>query len=445
LRKFIFIALSVLLVLSFTAFALAEEPQIKLGGRILVRGWYFDNVSSDLPLDAAPKAVYTTNAYLTVDAKIADNLQAFMELETCNNDTGTSGLYIWGTYNQKPNADLQFRQLWLQYTGSGLLGVPSGLKVGHQLVTLGEKQFLNLERFGTDAILVFIEPSKELFLGAVTLKLAENAFDISSPGRQSYTDNTDDLDAYVLLGTYKLDKDNTIGLNYTYANLSDVDLAVSNIGIHANGLLWGALTYGAEFDMQFGEIYDPNEDVGGWAFMAKVGYKLDPVNLRASFAYGSGDDDFTDNDIDEYQVVMDTALVSPLARFVHYTQIYERTIMTAAVDQNLGAGYRSSGIANTTYFNLGLDFSPMKDLSMSLDGFYLLATETGAWEDVIGSTVDDSIGWEIDFKGSYKITKNLTYFVEAAYFNAGDFYKDIMSPVEEESVTQLVHGLNITF
>jgi hypothetical protein len=119
--------------------------------------------------------------------------------------------------------------------------------------------------------------------------------------------------------------------------------------------------------------------------------------------------------------------------------------MTAAVDQNLGAGYRSSGIANTTYFNLGLDFSPMKDLSMSLDGFYLLATETGAWEDVIGSTVDDSIGWEIDFKGSYKITKNLTYFVEAAYFNAGDFYKDIMSPVEEESVTQLVHGLNITF
>ena len=35
-----------------------------------------------------------------------------------------------------------------------------------------------------------------------------------------------------------------------------------------------------------------------------------------------------------------------------------------------------------------------------------------------------ALGWEIDFKGSYKITRNLTYFVEAAWFDAGDFYED---------------------
>jgi hypothetical protein len=59
--------------------------------------------------------------------------------------------------------------------------------------------------------------------------------------------------------------------------------------------------------------------------------------------------------------------------------------------------------------------------------------------------VDDGIGWEIDFKGSYKITKNLTYFVEAAYFDAGDFYKDAYGIGDPEAVTQIVHGLNLTF
>ena len=456
MRKFIFIALAVLLVLSFTALAVAEEPQIKLGGRILVRGWYFENVYSDLPQDAVSKAVYTTNAYLIVDAKVTDNLQAFMELETCNNDTGTSGLYVWGTYNQKPDASLQFRRVWIQYTGSGLLGVPSGLKVGHQLLTLGEKQFLNLERFGTDAIVVFVEPTKELHIAALTAKLAEQSwkwvdandddvvdddeiFFLTDPGRQTFADNTDDLDAYVVLGTYKLDKDNTIGLNYTYANMPDVELQFSNIGLHANGMLMGALTYAAEFDLQFGSILG-DADFGGWGVMAKVGYKLDPVNLRASFAMGSGDND-DDTNIDEFQVVMEPSTVSPLARFVHYTQIYERTIRTAADNNVLGFDSgRNTGIANTTYFNLGLDYMPTKDLSLSLDGFYLQATET----DGFGPDVDDNLGWEIDFKGSYKITKNLTYFVEAGYFDAGDFYCDVHD-VDPKAVTQIVHGLNLTF
>ena len=83
---------------------------------------------------------------------------------------------------------------------------------------------------------------------------------------------------------------------------------------------------------------------------------------------------------------------------------------------------------------------PMKALNLSLDGFYLQATET----DLFGPDVDDNLGWEIDFKGSYKITKNLTYFVEAGYFDAGDFYCDVHD-VDPKAVTQIVHGLNLTF
>jgi hypothetical protein len=243
---------------------------------------------------------------------------------------------------------------------------------------------------------------------------------------------------------YKLDKDNTIGLNYSYINGPATELKLQNLGLHANGLLMGALSYAAEFDYQFGDVVDIDKlNFKGWGIMAKVGYKLDPVNLRASFAMGSGDKD-DDNDIEEFQTTVANPNEGPQARFVHYTQIYERTITTAAHQQGLqfidgdNLNTTNTGIANTTYFNLGLDFMPMKALNLSLDGFFLKATETP-------SGIDDDLGWEIDFKGSYKITKNLTYFVEAGYFDAGDFYKDTGLVSDPKAVTQIVHGLNLTF
>ena len=473
MRKFIFIVLSVLLVLSFTALALAEEPQIKLGGRILVRGWLINNIegfggTDGIPVDASSTAFYTTNAYLTVDAKIMDNLQAYMELETSGGHNPQSGLYIWGNHDSKPAADLFFRQLWIQYTGSGLMGCSSGIKVGHQLLTLGEKQFYNMERFGTDAIVVFTEPTKELFLGALTAK--QNEGDIKRSG--------DDVDAYAVLGTYKIDKDNTLGLFVADVHTSDYPEAAEglitftpefgsiaslvdgvdlwNVGLHANGKIMNMLTYAAELDVQFGDLEErgtgEEENFAGWAIMAKLGYEIPaaPLTVRASFVYGSGDDDPEDEDIGEFQFVGPFDSEGAVARFPHYTQIYERSIFTAATEQVFSGSTpfnpsRNTGTANTTYFNLGLDYMPMKDLTLSLDGFYLQATETGGWEDLVGHSVDDSLGWEADFKGSWKITKNLTYFVEAGFFDADDFYKDVFGVDDPKGVTVLIHGLNITF
>lgn len=469
MRKFIFIAISVLLLLSFTALAYAEEPQIKLGGRILVRGWYFNGVDltggtindveiggpfsatylpvknghqtisgEDVEFNSEAASLYTTNAYLTIDAKVTDNLQGYMELETADNRLSTSGLYKWGNQDQKPAADLFFRQLWIQHTGSGLLGIPAGVKIGHQLLTLGEKQFLNHERFGDDAIVLFVQPTKELFIGGIIGKLSEGAWQL----------NTDDLDIYTILATYKLDKDNTLGINYSYINNSMLDLTFQNLGLHANGLIAGALTYAAEFDTQFGHVFDKDSPLPdydqltfkGWAFMAKAGYKIDPVNLRASFAIGSGDNDDGDNNIREFQFTGGSDNVSPLARYVHYTQIYERTVRTSTYEQVLsGANVRNTGIANTTYYNLGADLMATKDINLSLDGFILRATKS--WPDVEGSK---SIGSELDVKGSYKITKNFTYFVEAGAFWPGNFYGSTFG-IDDSNVTQVIHGINLTF
>jgi hypothetical protein len=446
-RKYLAIVLSVIFILSFavTAFA-ADKPEITLGGKILVRGWYFENAGDyDLPINTESEAMYSTNVFLTIDAKVSDNVRGFMELET--GTSNTSGLYYWGknsSNDSKADAHMYFRQAWIQYTGSGLLGVPSGIKAGHMLVTLGEKQFLNHERFGDDAILLTVEPTKELFIGLLTLKINEGLTTI----------HRDDIDAYTILGTYKLDKENTVGLDYTlvhsdalagatapYAPTVD-SLNFQNLGLNANGKVSG-LSYAAEVDFQFGKAkaLPGDEDVkfSGYGLFAKLGYMVDPVNLRASFAMGSGDngDDPTKNK--EFQTLVGGDY-GATARFPHYTQIYERTITTAAIEQFSG-NERTTGIANTTYYNLGFDVNPTKDISLSLDGFIIRATK--AWYD----EQSKSVGSEVDFKGTYKIAKNLSYFVEAGVFTPGKFYNFVedIGYSGKKTVTQAVHGLLLTF
>jgi hypothetical protein len=472
-KKYLVVLISALFILSFaaTAFAVHETPEpseavvaqgpakITLGGKMVMRGWYFDNIDTGyLPVENGSQAFYTTNAYLTVDAKIGENIQGFMELETSSGESNNSGVLYWGTYDTKNDQELKFRQLWLQYTGSGLLGAPAGLKAGHMLITLGEGQFLRNDRFGNDAILLWVDPIKELHLLIGTTKLQEGTTAFGS------NNSTDDLDGYVALVTYMLNKDNTIGANYTLAhsngNLPSLagipncdTLNFQNAGIHANGKIAG-FSYAAEADMNFGKAEDvlfsgDDAKFKGWGIFAKAGYMLDPVNIRASFAMGSGDDDANDNDIDEFQTLQGTDATGPVARFTHYTQIYERSVRTAAVEGIVstfpGGNIRTTGIANTTYFNLGLDVTPIKEVSVSLDGFLLQATETGAWEDIVDHSVDDQLGWEIDSKINWKIAKNLTYFVEAALFKPGDFYKDAFGDDVDETVTQAVHGLMLTF
>jgi hypothetical protein len=447
-RKYLAIVLGVLFILSFavTAFA-ADKPEITLGGKILVRGWYFDNVSNNLPIDSESQAMYSTNANIMIDANVSDNVRGFMELETSSGGNGNanSGLYFWGgsTQDSKPATDLFFRQLWIQYTGSGLLGAPAGIKAGHMPITLGEKQFLCNERFGDDAILLWVDPTKEVHLVLGTTKLTEGSNAVHS----------DDLDGYVLIATYMINKDNTIGLNYTLLHSDGLGspptvdkLNFDNLGLHANGKVSG-LNYAAELDFQFGKADGlggaADTKFSGYGIFAKLGYMVDPVNLRASFAMGSGDSDPSNDKNKEFQTLQGPDAVGATARLVHYTQIYERTIRTAANDQTLTLADRNNGIANTTYYNLGLDVNPTKEIGLSLDGFIIRATK--AWQ----ADQSKSVGSEVDFKGTYKLAKNLSYFVEAGVFTPGKFYTTGTAPVngglDKKTVTQAVHGLQLTF
>lgn len=435
MRKILALVLGVLFILSLTAIAFAEEKtEITLGGKILERGWYVSNIDHNLfsgpiaylPTKADAQTFYSTNVNLMVDAKVTDNVRGFLEIETASDGSHNSGLFYWGNYDTKPDAQLLYRQAWIQYTGAGL-GVPAGIKVGHMLVSLGEKQFLNFERFGSDGILVWIDPTKEAHLALSTWKLNEGSLN-----------KFDDRDAYIAQLGYTWDKDNTVGANYTYVRDSSSDINFSNIGVNADGKI-SAVSYGAEVDLQFGDMKElgtAKTKFRGYGIFAKLGYMIDPVNVRASFAYGSGDTNSTDNKNKEF-VTLQGPDYGYTARLIHYTQIYERVLKTAATEGN--GNDANTGIANTTYYNLGIDVNPTQDLKLSFDGFYLLATKTK-------SGVDDKIGTELDFQGTYKLAKNLNYIVQAGYFWQGKFYKDMgYVTSKDKDVLMAVHGLQLTF
>jgi hypothetical protein len=488
MKKYLAVLFSVIFLLSFTvtAFAIHEEmppdeavvakgpSKITLGGKIIVRGWYFNNIDGTSPTSSPSQALYTTNAYLTVDAKVSDNVRAYMELETSSKESNNSGVLYWGSYDTKNDMELKFRQLWMQYTGSGILGVPTGIKAGHMPIALGEKIFLNNERFGDDVILVWVDPMKEMHIAAGTAKLVE-----SSNVNIGSINHAQDLDGYVALMTYMLDKDTTVGANWTWAhsdaNIPSLQYPVGtftpvvsslnfhNFGLHGNGKIAG-LSYAAEADFQVGQAKNTTADTAKWlidnanlhfkgyALFAKLGYELDMLKLRASFAMGSGDNGKDPSSVKEFQAMQGTDATGGIARFPHYTLLYERFIRTAAalalLTTNPDGNTRTTGIANTTYYNIGFDVKPMKQLNISLDGYLLEATKVGIWEQQLEANVSKGLGSEIDAKLNYQIAKNFSYFIEAGLFFPGNFYKDtapLVNDASKKTATMAVHGLLLQF
>lgn len=419
MKKYLALILGVIFVLSFAASAFAihaEIPsetqavvakgatQITLGGELRTRGWWRDNIEAGLPVEAGSEGWYDQRVRLSVDATVAPGIKGYVMVET---NSGTADTYTWGTntFNSKPT-DLHINEAWILYSGSGLLGFNSGLKIGHMPLALGMKEFFDHTKFGDDAIIFFMDPTKQLHVGLLTIKFDEaNRFD-----------NTDDLDGYVALMTYKLDDKASLGVNYTYLNNSDGDFSHQNLGIHGNASFGGVNLKGAA-DIQFGD-QDKDNSFNGWAAMLGADFKLNPVTLRAMVAYGTGDDDAGDKDND--------AFITYLGADQHYTLVYEYQVISAA-------GATRTGLNNTGYINLGVDYAASKDLSMSVDGYWLVASEDNA-------AGEDEIGWEVDAKIKYALAKNLTYQVDAGYFDAGDFYGK-----DADSATVLRHTLTLNF
>jgi len=457
-KRYLALVAGLIFVLGFTAVAFAihaEIPsdtqavvakgttQITLGGEIRARGEYKE---VDFDKDTPGDSYYDSRVRLSVDAQVTPNTSGFVQVEAGSGPTddnykwGTAGNGAKGIYNvgNAKQGSFNILQAWILHKGEGLLGVPAGVKVGHMPLALGNKLFFDHTKFGDDAIVFFVDPTKELHIGLLTAKFREGA-----------TNSADDANAYVGLFTYKGQGFNLSG-DITYVDDQSTtvsgprpngsDIHFWNFGLRGD-MKVDPVTIRADVELQTGKIVNTGgaePKFKGKAFLVGADMKVDPVTLTAEFAYGSGDKNLGGGDI--------KAFVTSLGADPHFTYVYEyRTGNACALDVNKDGtvnprteGMQYGGICNTMYVKLGASAQPVKDLTASLNLFWLRANQVpDGWK--------KDIGIEIDPKVTYKIDKNLTYWIEGGYLMAGDFWKGGDANAKVDDAYAVRHGIMLTF
>lgn len=430
-----------------TAVIAKGKTQITLGGDLRFRGFHGKNLkvkANDTYTDS--EAYYDYRVRLSLEAKVSPNTTGFVELESGDFEKDS---VIWGSknggargvydYGNTKESNVTIRQAWIQYQGTGLLGVPAGIKVGRQLLKLGYGIFYDHTYFGDDAIVVFVQPMKELTLAAFTIKWSEGRRDLN-----------DDSTGYGILAAYA---GKGFGLSADISHLDHQNIGNSgwagtfpdihfwNFGLRGNvdDIAGTGLNFKADVEFQTGKI---KEDIStprekkyrGWAAMAGLDYKFKtvPLSLTLEYAIGSGDKASTGNKLENF--------ITALGQEQHYTFVYE--FLTPSACSGLFYGNNRTGICNTQYVKFGGAYDIIKDLKAELYGYWLRAHRAVAINN--NPTRDRDLGWEVDAKVTYQIDKGLTYWIEGGYFWPGDAYK-LSSGKDADDAWAVRHGIQLKF
>ncbi|MFZ3063883.1 MAG: hypothetical protein WA277_01185, partial [Nitrospirota bacterium] len=312
IQQVLFAAISVLFVLSITAESFAETT---VGGTIDVRGRWREN-NNDLNNDGAPDgtangstAYWEQKVNLWVDAKIAEGLKGYVELQSGRGTT--DGFLAWGTARTSTDAapnslfnenrGLGYMEIRYAYIDFMIPKTPVGIKIGHFPVVIGHSIWADTSYWGSDGLMIYAVPIKELMVALGTLKGLETASNT----------NRSDIDMYGLHVNYTFIPKNTAGININYlhktgdagvaqagtvATFGTGDMKFWNIMLTADGALDFGLGYKFEVDKQFGKLAD-TEVAGvsdlkgsGLAFLLGVTYGIGEIaEVKFNAAYGSGD------------------------------------------------------------------------------------------------------------------------------------------------------------
>ena len=495
MKKLFIIGLSMLMLIGLTASAFAVTD-ITLSGEIEIRGEMNDNTRDVDNLTGDVGAWYDENVRLRVDAKVTPNTSGVIELETSQASpyAGTNvNSDVWGQGASQATGGLAagntqtdnvgIREAYILHTGKGLLGIPSGLKIGRMSFKLGRGLFMDHSLFGDQGILLFAEPMKGMQIFFTTLKLGEGALAIGNS--TAATPQSDDTDSYTLGFSNSVSGVN-LSADITYADAQDFTTAIANpTGDTSEGLhLWNfglrgdakvgiANLYG-DVEIQYGKAEanfvhrttGSREDRDYRGFAILLGGKVDvkAVRVNLEFAYGSGDErDYSVANANDGNATFDTGdknevfMTSLGADQQHYTYVYEDRLPAAT-------GARSTGLANTMYLKLGAETDVNPDLTMGGSIYMLRAADdtnamgaAGARQTCSGIAAgclrtSKDLGWEFDGNLAYKLDTNLVYFVQAGYLFTGQAYDIDDTTVgtvgvnkEADNAYVLRHGISLMF
>lgn len=437
MKKTITLALSTSFLLGFAATTMAahetmgdksgvavkDGSKITMDGNIRFRGRIFDNAAV-AGVDAASASHYDGRVQLGVKAETSSKISGYVQLETGDS---SSDVYTWGSGNSgglttggskqaDATTDLSIAQAWINYKFGGMFGT----KVGHVPLALGNKTFFDHSPSGDDAVIFYADPSADTHIGLLTIKFEEG----------TTGNNHDDLDGYVALVTQKMG-DMKLGANLTHLRTGNSfaglpRMAAYNLGVDFGGK-FGPATVSVDAQYQFG---DWTEDAAGAKVKAK-GYCLraeasmaaGPATVGVILGYGSGDDNATDDDEDQF--------VNFLA------DVKYETLIVGYAQAAPGEGI-DSRLSNMLLAQVNGGAKISDDVSVSGSITYMKLNEVAAgW--------DDSVGVEIDAFLTWKLGNGLSYGIEAGYLFAGDAYKCGVANADTDNALYLRHTLNLNF
>ena len=428
------------------------STHIQLSGSLRIRGWYLGHQNGTtttgnvtIPANNTDGTYWDTRVRLNLDMS-SGPVSGRIGLESGNSRSSTWKWGSEGTVDTKPsstNSTVTFREAWINYSGSGLLGVPAGFKIGHQPLALGPANiFFDNTKFGDDALVLYANPTPKTTAMFLTFKAAEGDF----------YNNGSDLDGYVGVFDGSFFGGQTLGIDYTYLHLDNGGptiaaparnfaavlpggLSFSNLEAFGAGKVSG-IGYMAQLDYQFGNVAHGYQ-AGGWGVWLGLNKAISSSKARFAFGYGSGPSDSEEADTSNKQSQLITFL-NPHAQY--FTLVYGYTLEDAGAinAQANGNGGSDDGLANTLLLNAGIDLKPTPKLGASADLYYLHANNALSGK-------SKNIGEEVDLKGTYAITKNLKYFAQAGVLFAGAFYSDNFTGAVGGSPWTLMHGVQYTF
>jgi hypothetical protein len=451
-----------------TAAVATGKTQITIGGDLRVRGtasnntgdFNRDTTSASKTYGKAEKMSYDYRYRLDVKAQVSPNTVGFLRFQVGDSTAAGQNGVMGNPYDYDAKGSFQFgdantnavrlNQAWIQHSGTGLIGVPAYVKVGHQPVRIGAGVFYDHDYNNDDAIVVGVSPIKGLDLSLLTAKLMENLEAFS-----------DDADLYSFMATYAINKDWKVGFDLSLLQVQSQSADSStikgftkygqnsdlwNAGVSVKGSPVRGLKIYATGDFQFGEMdwgtkYSPSykSDYRGYAFTFGGSYRFAPVTLALDFGYGSGDDGKDGKKLKTFMTSQSSV--------VHYAFIYDYFT-------NNAAGNNGGGLQNTMFAKLGANGDIMKNLNAGGSIIFLNAAKKSWGDGVVSGFATRShipgskyIGTELDATLTYKIDKGLKYFVEAGYLFAGNYWKHVVNG-NDNSVSDpwaVRHGIQLTF
>jgi len=399
-KRLLTLCLALVIGIAFAMPAAAAVKSIKVGGDLVIRGIYRDNIDFQNDNEDSARSLLMSTTRIWVGAELTDNVSAVVRLLNERD---------WGITENSASTDIDLDLAYIKLKDLLVPGLTATL--GRQEILLG-KGFVVGNRWGAERNSVGNIFSADLSARKSfdawrldyevgTAPVTITLFDAKFAETAMFGPNPNsDLDLWGLNIGYKTDNLAIEG----YALLLDTQTPVFSgacnlftYGVRINHNPFASLNYNIEAAMQSGKFW--GDDMDGWAGNADVSYTFqNPMQFKLGGAwyYASGDDNAPDGN---WVPLYPDNLADRIGRITYAGMI------------NTGFSYGMGTGSNMSVPKIYASIKPSEKTALSLAWFPAST--------VVATSGKDDLGYGLNFGATYQYTEDVSFGVCLDYAVAG--------------------------